>query len=859
MNLYYFLCCFLALLSCSDRSSDKGVDETQSSKLEFSLELKNPKVDNGFLEFKTPHKGKGDVEHVEIIVDQKVLAVKKDLGGNNTLPIEAISDGKHEIKVTAFLVNNETLSQSASFEVNKSSVKIEEIHFPENAAAGESLSIRLKTSGNTASVYADLSQIDELAKKEPFTKEGDEYVLNHYIYRSNGFTAGHKEFAVFAEDDQGRTYKQIFEVNVTSQPLIRIASAKATVETEPLPTTGEDESFSATLVADTNSVLLTGTPNELKFELSPNLESGAQLLIGIEGFSGYLVYDIETLKQKIANGSSIRFYADAPPANTAVSVPVEIPQDALAESEKGTWNVKAVVKKPNGDLSKAKEARIRYASAKAGNLRVTLSWDSNTDVDLHVRSVDGTKIYYGNRNGKDSGELDLDSNAGCNLDFVNRENIFWTKPPSGEYSVNVHFYDDCARGEAAQAKGAKWKIKVEGCGVKLEKEGEFAPGSDSNGSAGDGVLALKFKAECLPYRVAGRAEYETLSPMGSIYSDGMSNSVVKVVADSNGQVLGEGKTGFSRFEILYKEPPQDSKVHLEFKLENEFAKVTKYNSTEVHVVKPQDSWDPKEKADYQGNFLVKVADGAGAYNIFKLINEGAAWAIGKGFKINQTHVEWERDKSNGGDSSFYVPQKDTISIQGNVEDPDEFDNLVVLHEFGHRIVQKFAVDDSWGGKHSSSTRTTPKRAWSEGFASYLAHRMANKRSYSDRAKTLGTIYYVDDLEGVPTGTDASENWSFGDISEGVVRAALWDFEDGIEPKENDNVTGKESALFAIIFGKLKKRELFEFGEKGKMDFADLIHEWGCKLPEDEKKPVQELFEKRFKLPWLTEIDFCDKT
>lgn len=83
-----------------------------------------------------------------------------------------------------------------------------------------------------------------------------------------------------------------------------------------------------------------------------------------------------------------------------------------------------------------------------GDVKVTLSFDRDVDVDLHVVEPSGEDVYFGNTTSETGGELDLDSNAGCSIDGVNNENIFWAdgSAPSGTYTVRVDYYDACETG-----------------------------------------------------------------------------------------------------------------------------------------------------------------------------------------------------------------------------------------------------------------------------------------------------------------------------------------------------------------------------------------------------------------------------
>ena len=81
-----------------------------------------------------------------------------------------------------------------------------------------------------------------------------------------------------------------------------------------------------------------------------------------------------------------------------------------------------------------------------GELQVTLSWDVDSDVDLHVVEPNGEEIYYGNRTSESGGTLDLDSNPACSIDGLRNENVTWERSaPIGRYTVRVDYWSSCAK------------------------------------------------------------------------------------------------------------------------------------------------------------------------------------------------------------------------------------------------------------------------------------------------------------------------------------------------------------------------------------------------------------------------------
>lgn len=80
-----------------------------------------------------------------------------------------------------------------------------------------------------------------------------------------------------------------------------------------------------------------------------------------------------------------------------------------------------------------------------GDVHVSLSWDVNSDVDLHIIDPNGDEIYWNNRSTTSGGVLDLDSNAACVIDGVRNENVTWPEGSAspGLYTVRVNYWSSC--------------------------------------------------------------------------------------------------------------------------------------------------------------------------------------------------------------------------------------------------------------------------------------------------------------------------------------------------------------------------------------------------------------------------------
>ena len=139
-----------------------------------------------------------------------------------------------------------------------------------------------------------------------------------------------------------------------------------------------------------------------------------------------------------------------------------------------------------------------------GTLVVTLGWDTEADLDLHVLIPGGVEVWAGNINSyrlppqgtpvdaaawRSGGILDFDSNAGCVIDGRRQENVVWqSPPPPGSYLVRVDTASLCG------AAAARWTVEVTRDGAPMGRaEGESLPGDPRfSKGPGSGIQALVF-------------------------------------------------------------------------------------------------------------------------------------------------------------------------------------------------------------------------------------------------------------------------------------------------------------------------------------------------------------------------------
>jgi hypothetical protein len=147
---------------------------------------------------------------------------------------------------------------------------------------------------------------------------------------------------------------------------------------------------------------------------------------------------------------------------------------------------------------------VALGSRPTGRLVISLSWDNEADLDLHVVLPSGLELYKRNRTEyqrpppsagpvspnapTDGGVLDRDSNALCVPDGQREEDAVWTEaPPKGHYVVRVDTFALCG------APSAPWRLEALLDGVRIGAAQGTGTEEDLRftHNRGDGVLALE--------------------------------------------------------------------------------------------------------------------------------------------------------------------------------------------------------------------------------------------------------------------------------------------------------------------------------------------------------------------------------
>ena len=158
------------------------------------------------------------------------------------------------------------------------------------------------------------------------------------------------------------------------------------------------------------------------------------------------------------------------------------------------------------------------------DVQVTVSWDTDADLDLHVADPAGHEVYFGSRR-VDSGGVLFPRSDECEPDNVRNERIAWTQgtPPAGRYEVRLSHFDSC------EAEKTNYVVRVYNHGTVTTFTGTFTGPGDEDAARGTGRVITTFD-------VPGGAPPEPARPITSTYR-GSGDQVF--VLNPNGEALDD--------------------------------------------------------------------------------------------------------------------------------------------------------------------------------------------------------------------------------------------------------------------------------------------------------------------------------
>jgi hypothetical protein len=221
---------------------------------------------------------------------------------------------------------------------------------------------------------------------------------------------------------------------------------------------------------------------------------------------------------------------------------------------------------------------------------------------------------------------------------------------------------------------------------------------------------------------------------------------------------------------------------------------------------------------------VSEANGSGAFNIFDLIV--------KGYDFIRTNLqrepvpleaEWQVGVTPPCGTSCYSGRDTRMYILNQSDDTDEFDDAVLLHEFGHYLADKFSRDDSPGGSHDGSP-TDPLLAWSEGYGTFAGCSIAQDSLYIDTSPGGASVTDLEDTGRAPAASPGAGVTQ--PIGEYLVAEVLWDIADSHDDT-GDTISMGPAPVFDVIGNYFTSSGFADRGVTG-VDLVDFLDGWFCR-------------------------------
>jgi hypothetical protein len=301
--------------------------------------------------------------------------------------------------------------------------------------------------------------------------------------------------------------------------------------------------------------------------------------------------------------------------------------------------------------------------------------------------------------------------------------------------------------------------------------------------------------------ISGNATYEDRVYDGDGFTGAIQRrpvrfATVQLVADDNGSVLGETATRADGGYTLSAAITEGRTVHVAL-----VARAAQPLPAEVLTIGLQAyalGAPPFAAAtrSFSQDFVARTDDLGGVFNILDAVVEGAerVRVLQPAAVFGRVRLLWST--VNRQRASFNE-LNNTIQLRGHPEDPDEYDDPVILHEFGHYVANFFSVDTSPGGSHNpfDGEPEPLALAWSEGFATWFGTEVRQDPLYLD---SFGTGTFTMEIE-----TPTFSSLLVGPDNEMAVAAALWDVSDPAN-EAHDALDRRTAPLWDVVNGHFRQ-------------------------------------------------------
>lgn len=153
---------------------------------------------------------------------------------------------------------------------------------------------------------------------------------------------------------------------------------------------------------------------------------------------------------------------------------------------------------------------------------------------------------------------------------------------------------------------------------------------------------------------------------------------------------------------------------------------------------------------------------------------------------------------NNIESGTYYDGEDNIMIQGDQQgDSDEYDNHIIIHEWGHYFERNFSRADNIGGSHGTNQHLDIRVAFGEGFGNAFSAIVTDDPIYFDTYNTSGWNMNIE------TATHETPGW----FSEASIQRILYDLYDSHDDGA-DTLSLGFKPLYHVFTGAEKNTKAF---------------------------------------------------
>jgi len=214
--------------------------------------------------------------------------------------------------------------------------------------------------------------------------------------------------------------------------------------------------------------------------------------------------------------------------------------------------------------------------------------------------------------------------------------------------------------------------------------------------------------------------------------------------------------------------------------------------------------DDSQSASGILNVLATTSGIGGAFNILDALSlasefvQGQSGCPGAGDPCIPSLVTayWEPGSSEG---TFYDGKSAISILGGGGGDADEYDDSVIIHEYGHFILSQFSHDDSLGGQHGLTEHDQDIRlSWSEGWANFFSSAVRGQPFYVDTFLNQNPLSF--NMENYSSAQTASlKANAIYTTSEVAVAGTLWDVFDSTS-ESSDNLSLGFTLVWKTVLG-----------------------------------------------------------